>query len=134
MTSCFYAQKRFVHFWSTCWKIHLEGSNLRFGTWQKSSSKEVVHHGRSSFSITAKTSFFLPPKTSKNNQWISSLKSCKTFLLNFIPRDFNIKFRYSERATKFWKNIPIFLTLLSLFSNFVVFSECLNFKPNRMEN
>ena len=45
-----------------------------------------------------------------------------------------LKFRYSEKATNFWKNVPLFLTLLisvktfmRFFQNFVAFSEYLNF-------
>ena len=45
-----------------------------------------------------------------------------------------VKFRYSERATKMWKNLPISLTSLSIakklgdfFQIFVAFSEYLNF-------
>ena len=46
----------------------------------------------------------------------------------------SVKFRFSEKATKIWKNLPISLTLPSnikgkrrLFQIFVAFSECLNF-------
>ena len=47
---------------------------------------------------------------------------------------FLLKLRYSEKAKIFWKNLPIFLTLLSnvktigrFFSKFVTLSEYLNF-------
>ena len=51
-----------------------------------------------------------------------------------------VKFIYSEKATKFDKNLPIDLKLLSnvkkigiYFENFVAFSECLNFKRAKIE-
>ena len=46
-----------------------------------------------------------------------------------------VKFIYSEKATKFNKNLPIDLKLISnvkkigiFLENFVAFSDCLNFK------
>ena len=54
------------------------------------------------------------------------MKNTPWFLLNS---------RFSEKATKIRKNLPLVLTLLSkccnrweIFSNFVAFSQCLNFK------
>ena len=73
--------------------------------------------------------------------------SCLVFIKLYLIRIFRstksllriypsvLKFRYSEKATKCRKNLPIFLTLLGnvkydgrFFSNFVAFSEYLNFK------
>ena len=58
------------------------------------------------------------------DNWKISVKNFKT----------EIKFRYSEKATKFWNNLPSFLTLLSddkkngrFLQIFVAFSEYLNF-------
>ena len=49
-----------------------------------------------------------------------------------------LNFRFSEKATKFEKNIPLVLTLLikcqnkwEIFSNFVALSQCLNFLKTR---
>ena len=51
-----------------------------------------------------------------------------------------VKFIYSEKATKFDKNFPKDLKLLSndkkigmFFENFVALSECLNFKRTKIE-
>ena len=57
----------------------------------------------------------------------------KIFFLLTKKNSSTLKFRYSEKATKFWKNLPILLTLPSNFnyngwfsSNVVAFSEYLN--------
>ena len=51
-----------------------------------------------------------------------------------IKKQVPLKLSFSEQATKIWKNLPFVLTLLSkhqnkwkMFSNFVAFSQCLNF-------
>ena len=66
------------------------------------------------------------------NFWINLNVQCKYFD-DVLCRP--LKFRYSEKAIKIWKNLPIYLTLLSKFKKigrffriFVAFSEYLNFK------
>ena len=53
--------------------------------------------------------------------------------LSFFRNVRNVKFRFSEKAIKTWKNLPLVLTLISklqknweIFSNFVAFSQYLN--------
>ena len=51
-----------------------------------------------------------------NNQEMEILPNSVTtppITNNQIGRDLDLKFRYSEKATKFEKNLPLYLTLLS---------------------
>ena len=65
--------------------------------------------------------------------WWSICKKCER-KLEILGQSGQEKFRFSEMVTKIWKNLPYVLKLLSkrqnmwdIFSNFLVFSQCLNF-------
>ena len=89
------------------------------------------------------------PKRNSLNVFTLSSKIVSNFFQAVIMSIFNkqknppwicplyhlLKFRYSEKAPKIWKNPTFFLTLLSnfkkmwkIFSNFAAFSQYLNFR------
>ena len=64
-------------------------------------------------------------------------KKLLKIMIENLKKVLALKFRYSEKATTFEKNLPLFLTLLGnvkkigrFFQNFVAFSEYLNFNAS----
>ena len=80
-------------------------------------------------------SMYRDRENSRTNSFFSDLSLCTLHLKWFLV----LKFKYSQKATKIWKNLLIYLTLLSVFKKgwrffwifFLAFSKNLNFMVDR---